>query len=71
MILRGFRYKLAPTPEQERAFRQFAGVCRLLYNLALEQQRDHWGADLRAPAKHLGYVARGARGSPHCAPRST
>lgn len=34
MILRGFRYKLDPAPGQERLFRQFAGVCRLVYNLA-------------------------------------
>jgi putative transposase len=41
MILRGFRYKLDPTPQQEALFRQFAGVWRLIYNLALEQRRDH------------------------------
>ena len=40
MILRGFRYKLRPTGDQEAMFRQFAGVCRLVYNLALEQRRD-------------------------------
>jgi len=47
MILRGFRYKLAPTSEQAFLFQQFAGVCRLVYNLALEQRRDP-----------LGYVAQ-------------
>jgi putative transposase len=41
-IVRGFRFKLEPTPEQEALFRQFAGVCRLIYNLALEQ-RTVWG----------------------------
>ncbi len=40
--VRGYRYKLEPLPEQEELFRQFAGVCRLVYNLALEQ-RETWG----------------------------
>ncbi|MHB2205102.1 RNA-guided endonuclease InsQ/TnpB family protein [Methylobacterium sp. CM6257] len=54
MIARGFRYKLEPQPEQETLFRQFAGVCRLVYNLALEQ-RATWGRKHR-----LGYVAQAA-----------
>ncbi len=54
MIARGFRYKLEPLPEQEALFRQFAGVCRLVYNLALEQ-RATWGRKHR-----LGYVAQAA-----------
>ena len=41
MIHRSFRYKLDPTPTQDAAFRQFSGVCRLVYNLALEQ-RTAW-----------------------------
>lgn len=42
MIQRGYRYLLKPTAEQEVLFGQFAGVCRLIYNLALEQRRDFW-----------------------------
>lgn len=53
-IARGFRYKLEPLPEQEGLFRQFAGVCRLTYNLALEQ-RATWGRKYR-----LGYNAQAA-----------
>ena len=41
-IVRGFRYRLDPLPEQEHLLRQFAGVCRLVYNLGLEQ-RATWG----------------------------
>ena len=41
-IHRGFRYKLSPTVEQAARFRQFAGVVRLVYKLALEQRRDWW-----------------------------
>lgn len=35
---RGLRFRLEPTPEQATQFEQFAGVCRLVYNLAWEQQ---------------------------------
>lgn len=54
MIARGFRFKLDPKPEQEDLFRQFAGVCRLVYNLALEQ-RSTWGRSHR-----IGYVLQAA-----------
>ncbi len=58
MILRGFRYKLAPTAEQEVLFRQFSGVCRLIYNLALEQRRDFWRQFQRQTGRPLNYVAQ-------------
>lgn len=58
MILRGFRYKLNPTPEQEAAFRQHAGVCRLVYNLALEQRRDWFRHYERQTGAKLNYVAQ-------------
>jgi putative transposase len=41
IVHRGFRFKLKPTPEQESLFRQFAGVCRFVYNLALEQREKY------------------------------
>jgi hypothetical protein len=57
MINRGFRYKLMPTAEQESLFCQFAGVCRLIYNLAIEQRRD-WYREFEAnTGKKLTYVA--------------
>lgn len=37
--IRGFVYRLKPTPEQERQLAQTVGVVRLVYNLALEQRR--------------------------------
>lgn len=39
---RAFRFKLYPTAEQEKQFRQYASVVRFIYNLALEQRRDWW-----------------------------
>lgn len=41
-MFRGYRYRLSPTPEQESKLRQFAGVCRLIYNAALEQRSVYW-----------------------------
>src|SRR5215211_1001055 len=58
MILRGFRYKLCPTAAQETILRQFAGVCRLVYNLALEQRRDWWRHYEREVGSKLTYVAQ-------------
>jgi putative transposase len=58
MILRGFRYKLDPTPQQEAGFRQHAGVCRLIYNLALEQRRDWFRHYERETGGKLNYVAQ-------------
>ena len=42
MINRGYRFKLYPTEKQATLFTQFAGVCRLVYNIAYEQRRNHW-----------------------------
>jgi putative transposase len=37
-----YRFRIYPTEAQEQAFRQISGCCRLVYNLGLEQRRDHW-----------------------------
>lgn len=58
MIQRGYRYKLKPTPAQERLFSQYAGVCRLIYNLALEQRRDHWRAFKRQIGNSISYPSQ-------------
>ena len=51
---RGRRHRLFPSAEQEARMFQFAGVCRLVYNLALEQ-RATWGRKHR-----LGYCSQAA-----------
>jgi putative transposase len=58
MIHRAFQYKLAATPQQEALLWQFAGVCRLVYNLALEQRRDWWRHYRRQTGGRLNYVAQ-------------
>jgi putative transposase len=57
-MIRGYRYKLAPTPEQESTFRQFAGVCRLVYNLGLEQRRDFWRQYRRAQGEPISFASQ-------------
>lgn len=48
-LIRGYKYRLRPTDAQAAHLSQFCGVCRLIYNLALEQRRT-WGR-----AHRLGY----------------
>lgn len=59
MIQRSFRYKLAPTPEQAETLAQFAGVTRLIYNLALEQRRDFWRHYQTQTGKTLNFISQG------------
>ena len=40
LLNRAYTYRLDPTPAQASAFAQWAGACRYVYNLALEQRRD-------------------------------
>lgn len=58
MINRGFRYKLAPTDAQAEMFVQFAGVCRLIYNIALEQRRDWYRQYEANTSQKLNYIAQ-------------
>lgn len=53
MIRRGNKYRLYPTDDQAKLFSQYAGVVRLVFNLALEQRRDHWRAFHCANGRHI------------------
>lgn len=57
-MYRGFTYALRPTREQAVTFGQFAGVCRLVWNLALEQRRDHWRQYRARSGNNLNHVAQ-------------
>lgn len=59
MQYRGFTYHLRPTAEQEILFGQFAGVCRLVWNLALEQRRNHWRNYQGRTGNNLNFVTQG------------
>jgi putative transposase len=57
-IQRGLRYKLHPTPEQVQRFEHFAGVSRLIYNLALEQRRDFWRQHKATVGTHISHTTQ-------------
>lgn len=42
LIQRASLYRLEPTAEQAETLAQWAGACRYVFNVALEQRRDHW-----------------------------
>lgn len=58
MIYRGLTFKLEPTEAQSALFRQHAGVCRLVYNLCLEQRRDWWKRYQERTGDNLNYVTQ-------------
>lgn len=58
MMYRGYTYALRPTQAQLDQLGQFAGVCRLIWNLALEQRINHWRQYQRATGDNLNYVTQ-------------
>lgn len=58
MPFRGYTYKLIPNASQEEVFFRYAGVCRLVWNLALEQRKEHWRNYKSSTGNTLNYVAQ-------------
>jgi putative transposase len=58
MQFRGYTYALRPTDEQSVLFDQFAGVCRLVWNLALDQRLNHWRNFQATTGDNLNYVTQ-------------
>ena len=58
MIFRGFTYALKPTGEQHQTMLEFAGVCRLVWNLCLDQRINHWRQYQRATGDNLNFVTQ-------------
>lgn len=56
--IRGYVYRLAPDAAQARQFAQFAGVCRLVWNLALEQRQDHARRYRACTGNSLSYIGQ-------------
>jgi putative transposase len=52
------RVRIYPTPEQEAAFVRISGCCRLVYNLGLEQRRDHWRAYKAATGRGISWYSQ-------------
>src|SRR6476619_4410264 len=42
-VRRTFKYKLKPTPEQERVLDRTLMLCRHVYNAAVGERREAWG----------------------------
>lgn len=57
-MLRGFKFRLYPSPEQEAELLKTIGVCRLVYNLALEQRRDHWRRFQAATGSAISFASQ-------------
>lgn len=52
MIVKAYKYRLYPTPKQEKHFEEILTTCRFLYNNALAQRRDTY----KATKESLSYV---------------
>ena len=57
-ISRGHKFKLDPTDAQAEAFARNVGVCRVVYNLALEQRRDHYRQFRRATGYGISFASQ-------------
>ena len=57
-ISRGYKFKLDPTDAQAKAFARNVGVCRVVYNLALEQRRDHYRQFRRATGFGISFASQ-------------
>ena len=57
-VFRAYRYRLKPTEEQAAQMRQFSGVVRLVYNLALEQRRDWWRQYAANTGRAIGFAGQ-------------
>lgn len=57
-MFRGFTFALRPNTDQAAAFDRTVGVCRLIWNLALEQRVNHWRQYQRATGDNLNYVTQ-------------
>lgn len=51
--LQAFKYELMPNGEQQRQMRRFAGLCRVVFNEALNLQKTRY----EQGEKKLGYVS--------------
>ena len=54
------KVRLYPTLDQEAAFTRIAGCCRLVYNVGLEQRRDHWRRFKASTGKHVSWFSQKA-----------
>ncbi len=57
-LAKTYKFRLDPTPAQAEMFARIAGCCRLVYNLGLEQRRDHWRRHKAATGKSISWYSQ-------------
>lgn len=57
-MIRGFRYRLYPTPAQAETLSQWVGATRFVYNLCLEQRRDFWRQHRRTRGGPITWITQ-------------
>lgn len=57
-LYRSYQFVLQPTPAQVQVFEQYAGVVRLVYNLALEQRKTFWRQYHQAEGRHISFASQ-------------
>lgn len=57
-MFRGYTYRLKPTGEQSEKFEQYSGVCRLIWNICLEQRERHWRQYQATTGDNLNWVTQ-------------
>jgi putative transposase len=58
IVLRGYKFRLYADDTQQAQLTCFAGVCRFVYNLALEQRRDWWRQFKATTGRQISYTTQ-------------
>ncbi|SMF41243.1 putative transposase [Azospirillum oryzae] len=58
LLLRGYKFRLYADAAQQAQLACFAGVCRFVYNLALEQRRDWWRQFKATTGRQISYASQ-------------
>lgn len=58
MIYRGYTFSLSPSDQQSVLMGQMSGVCRLIWNLALEQRHNHWRQHQRITGHSISFASQ-------------
>lgn len=58
IVLRGYKFRLYADDAQKAQLSRIAGICRFVYNLALEQRRDWWQQFKAATGRQISYVSQ-------------
>lgn len=58
LLLRGYKFRLYADDAQQAQLACFVGVCRFVYNLALEQRRDWWRQFKATTGRQISYASQ-------------